>query len=188
MERFLKWTVICVALTFFAVGCAKAVDEKLDDEYNALRTEVQAMVGNVELLSEKMDIAVSEHAHQDERITRYGPPRGGDVKMQERHVAWFAEFEPKFTEIKGFLEDADATFARHDSVEQTHDKASVRQIKQDHKKMTGELEVLKPKAKEYKGVLEEAKDTCSTFFSDHAYLIKKYNVPSEHGVKPPTTK
>ncbi|MBN2380853.1 hypothetical protein JXM67_13730 [candidate division WOR-3 bacterium] len=188
MRKHAKLLVIFTALMVIVAGCSKAVDEKLDEDYGVSRTEVQAMVGNVELLAEKMDIVVTEHAHQDERITRYGPPRGEDLRMQERHVAWFIEFEPKFSQIKKWIDDANATLALHDSLEETHDNAPSKQIKADHKKMAEELEILKPKAQEYKEALENAMDTTSTFFKDHAYLNNKYKVPSEHGLKPPTSK
>ena len=188
VKRYIFTAVALVAAVGLLAGCgARKVDEKLDTEYEESSFAVNLMVNEIDSSVQRMNFRREVHDKQDEKLARY-ITGSADAKMQADHVKWFTEFEQTLNEISEWLEDARNVLHKHEEMEATHGKAKADKIKDDHKMMLADLERLEEETREKGNILNEADSIVATFFTDHAYLNEKYNVPSEHALKPPTAK
>lgn len=187
MKKYVVLSVLASVTLVLLAGCAKEVDKKLDKKYDAVRFEVEVQINEVDSLTGKMQFMRAEHDKQDVKINKQGlSPE--DKAMQEKHITWFNNYEPTLTEMDEWVETSQGMIADHKKLEATHDKAEARQIRADHQGMLADIKTIKADAEEYLEEFIQADSVVHTFFADHAYLNKKYKVPSEHGVKPPTSK
>jgi hypothetical protein len=187
VKKYIPWILSGLILVSLVTGCSGQLDKKLDEEYQSSKFEVEVMLDEVDSIATRMDYVRSVHDEQDMKINKQGISIQ-DRKIQASHVTWFENYQPELEEIRKWVQDSREVIAAHQDIEATHNRSNSKKIRADHELMQSELEQIKTEAEQYRSDLFQAKDTIETFFSDHADLMKKYDVPSEHGVKPPTSK
>jgi hypothetical protein len=187
VKKHILWVLSGLTMVSLVVGCSQQVDKKLNEEYESLKPEVEVVLYEVDSIATRMDYIRSVHDEQDIKINKQGLSVR-DKQTQEKHVEWFKNYQPELEKIRQWVQDSRRILDTHQNIEATHNRASSKKILADHEKMQSELEQIKTEGEAYRNSLFQAQDTLATFFSDHADLMKRYNVPSEHGVRPPTYK
>lgn len=188
MKRFYLALIFGILVLAMMTGCgARKLDEKLDEEYSGIRTEVNELVIEVDTMIAKMRFLASEHDKQDTKIDNAGLSLK-DKERQNKHKNWIKGYYSTLDSLGLWVKSAQETLASHDSLEVTHETMAKSKIKLNHELMLAQLTNLREEGQQARDELVKADSIIHTFFYDHAYLNKKYHLVSEDKPKPPTIK
>ncbi len=187
MRRKVAFILYLSAIAALVMCGAAKLDEKLDSEYSEVRLKVNSLLVSVDTMISKIHFLHSEHDEQDVKINRY-IRSAEDVELQDKHNLWFADFESALDTLAEEISKIELRLLFHDKDEATHDTASAKVIRADHKQMLDEIENMQIFTQEILDRLLEADSVIHTFFADHTEFHQKYDIPREFTTLPPTFK